>query len=134
MPSKTTFYKNKALLIVAVVIVFAAALLAYGQYQQKSSFDPRLAGLAKCLKDSGATFYGTFWCSHCQNQKEMFGTEAGELPYVECSSPDGRSQLPVCTEQEITGYPTWVFADGSRASGSLSAEDLAARTGCELVQ
>ena len=126
--------KNKSVYIVGVIILLAAAFLAYGQYQQKPQSDPRLAGLAKCIKDSGASFYGTFWCSHCQNQKEMFGAEASDLPYVECSTADGRGQLQVCADKEITGYPTWIFSDGTRASGSLSAEDLAARTGCQLAE
>ncbi len=42
---------------------------------------------ATCIKDSGAKFYGAFWCSHCQEQKAMFGKSSKLLPYVECSTP-----------------------------------------------
>ena len=41
--------------------------------------------LAKRLKDAGAKMYGAFWCSHCHEQKEYFGSQAmRDFPYVEC--------------------------------------------------
>ena len=62
----------------------------------------------------------------------MFGKSADKLPYVECSSPDGKEQLEVCRESNIQGYPTWEFADGSRIEGEISIETLAQKTGCSL--
>ncbi len=45
--------------------------------------------LAKRLNDAGAKMYGAFWCSHCHEQKEAFGSQAmKDFPYVECY-PDG---------------------------------------------
>jgi hypothetical protein len=35
-------------------------------------------------------------------------------------------------EAGVHGYPTWVFPDGSQASGRQSIETLAARSGCPL--
>lgn len=87
---------------------------------------------AQCLKDEGAIFYGTFWCSHCQNQKAMFGKSAKLLPYVECSTPNGQGQLQICKDQNIAGYPTWEFTDGSRDGGELSLTYLSEKTGCIL--
>ena len=94
----------------------------------------KLDTFASCIKDSGAIFYGAFWCPHCQNQKAMFGVSAKLLPYVECSTPDGRNQLPICTEAMVTGYPTWVFTDGSRESGEVSLERLSEKTNCQLPE
>lgn len=94
----------------------------------------KLDEFAQCLKDNGAVFYGAFWCPHCQNQKAMFGTSQKLLPYIECSTPDGKSQLAVCQEKKITGYPTWEFADGSKESGEVSLEKLAEKTSCPLPQ
>ena len=94
----------------------------------------RLDTFATCIKDSGAIFYGAFWCPHCQNQKAMFGSSAKYLPYNECSTPDGKGQLAICTDAGVTGYPTWVFADGTRKSGEVSLEDLSATTNCPLPQ
>jgi hypothetical protein len=91
-----------------------------------------LDAFAQCLEEKGATFYGAFWCPHCQNQKALFGSSQKHLPYVECSNPDGRSQNETCNEAGIEGYPTWQFADGSRQSGEVPLEVLAERSGCEL--
>ena len=87
---------------------------------------------ATCIKDAGAKFYGAFWCSHCQNQKNMFGKSSKLLPYIECSTPDGRSQLQVCQDAKVESYPTWEFDDGTRLTGEVSMEILAEKTACEL--
>src|SRR3989338_4206413 len=84
----------------------------------------KLDQFAQCLKDRGAVFYGAFWCPHCQNQKAMFGASQKLLPYVECSTTDGKGQLQLCKDKNIEGYPTWAFADGSRESGALSLNRL----------
>ena len=88
---------------------------------------------AICLKDKGAVFYGAFWCKYCNAQKKMFGASQKLLPYEECSTADGRSQLPFCQEKGITGYPLWEFADGSRLNGVVSFEQLAEKTSCALL-
>jgi len=94
----------------------------------------KLDEFARCLKDKGAVFYGAFWCPHCQNQKTMFGKSAKLLPYVECSTPDGRGQLAVCQDKKVEGYPTWEFVDGSKESGEVSLNRLSEKTGCPLPQ
>jgi hypothetical protein len=92
--------------------------------------------LAKCIKDSGATFYGAFWCPHCQGQKKLFGSSAKYLPYVECSTADASGQTQICIDKKITSYPTWELKDGTRLpteNGSgITLETLAAKTSCEL--
>jgi thiol-disulfide isomerase/thioredoxin len=118
MDKKTWFYI--ALFILIVAGLFGWYAFAPGQYD----------GLAQCIKDSGATFYGAFWCPHCQEQKAEFGKSVKFLPYVECSTPDGQGQLEVCKEKGIQGYPTWVFKNGNRQSSVMSLEDLAATTSC----
>jgi len=92
----------------------------------------KLDDFAACLKNKGAVFYGAFWCPHCQKQKEAFGRSVRFLPYVECSTPDGNSETEACQEKKIDGFPTWVFADGTRESGELTLDHLAEKTGCVL--
>jgi len=92
----------------------------------------KLDSFATCLGDTGAKFYGAFWCPHCQSQKALFGNSEKKLPYIECSTPNGQSQLNVCTEAGITGYPTWEFEDGERLGGEISLSTLSEKTGCEL--
>lgn len=117
------------LLIVGVVVT---VLL------RSSSVSPAGAGkydgFAQCLKDQGATFYGAFWCPHCQAQKKLFGSSVKLLPYVECSTLDASGQTQICIDKGIKSYPTWEFADGSRLDGEIPLADLAAKTSCELPQ
>lgn len=108
-----------------IVAVLAAALFVKPGPNSLDSF-------AQCLKDKGAVFYGAFWCPHCQKQKAMFGSASKLLPYVECSTPDGKAQLQVCIDKKIASYPTWEFADGSRATGERSLSELSQKTSCPL--
>jgi glutaredoxin len=82
---------------------------------------------AQCITDSGAVFYGTEWCSHCKNQKALFSTSLSKIDFVDCDKNSSR-----CRENKITGYPTWIFGDGTRASGTQRLTSLADKTGCTL--
>jgi hypothetical protein len=73
--------------------------------------DGKYDTFATCLKDSGATFFGAFWCPHCQNTKKLFGSSQKLLPYEECSTANGQGQLQVCIDKQISSYPTWEFAN-----------------------
>ncbi len=91
--------------------------------------------LAKCIKNAGAKFYGAFWCPHCHEQKVLFGDDAvAELPYIECSNPDKKSQTQACIDAKITGYPTWELADGTRLDGVVSLKKLGEATSCTVPE
>jgi thiol-disulfide isomerase/thioredoxin len=109
-------------IIIAVILNTSGPKVAEGQYDS----------FAQCLTDSGTTFFGAFWCPHCQNQKKMFGSSAKLLPYVECSTVDGKGKNQICIDEQIDGYPTWEFPDGSRLSGEISLEVLAEKSACVL--
>ncbi len=123
---------KKTIWIYAIVVVVAIGgiyLAARGP-----SAPGRLDTFTACVKDSGAKFYGAFWCPHCQATKKLFGSSAKLLPYIECSTPDGKSQNNVCKDAKVEGYPTWEFSDGSRLSGELSLETIAEKTKCSLPE
>ena len=128
--------KQKPLFILGavMVLVIIGSALAYQKMQGTTSTPGLYAELAQCIKDSGATFYGAFWCPHCQEQKRAFGDAASLLPYVECSAPDGKSQLEVCATAGVTSYPTWEFGDGARTTGNIKLESLAQLTNCPFPQ
>ena len=94
----------------------------------------KLDAFASCIKESGTKYYGAFWCPNCKNQEAMFGRSTRLLPRIECSTADGKGQLPVCQEAKIEGYPTWVFPGGDRVSGTQSLEALAEATSCVLPE
>ncbi|MBD3210800.1 hypothetical protein GF318_05445 [Candidatus Micrarchaeota archaeon] len=69
--------------------------------------------------------YGASWCSHCKDQKEMFGDSWKHIDYIECSGANA------CRKAGIRGYPTWEI-DGNRYPGAASFEQLSSYSGCGL--
>jgi uncharacterized membrane protein len=91
--------------------------------------DPTARALAIHLTRSGAKMYGAHWCSHCQQQKAIFGAAASRLPYVECSpGGQGTPQTDECRSARITTYPTWII-NGKRIEEVLTLAQLAESTG-----
>lgn len=124
---------NKQTIISMVVIgvaVIIGLIILQSASNKAASRPGEYDSLASCIAESGATFYGAFWCPHCNNQKKAFGKSEALLPYVECSTPDGNGQTQACIEAGVESYPTWVLADGTRLSGTQSVEDLARVTEC----
>ena len=117
-----------------IIVIFIILAIGAGVYFliKQNNQPGRLDDFAKCIKDKGAKFYGAFWCSHCQNQKSLFGKSEKYLPYIECSTSDSRGQLEVCKQANIQGYPTWEFPDGSRQEGEISLKELSDKLGCPL--
>jgi hypothetical protein len=116
-------------LAIALLILLAAGGL-YLFLQHKHS--RRLNAFAQCLSAKGAKMYGAFWCPHCADQKEMFGSSFEFAPYIECGVKGSHTPAQVCTDANVKHYPTWVFADGSRVEGAHSLEFLSQETGCPL--
>jgi hypothetical protein len=113
---------------IAVVLVIAIGVYAVSSYMTEKNAGPgQYDDFAKCTASAGAFMYGTEWCPHCQNQKKMFGKSFQYVNYVDCD----RNQAQ-CASQGVTGYPTWVFGDGTRISGTQSLAVLAQKTACTL--
>ena len=110
----------------AIVIVLVLFLHFSGLFDPAAGPEkPHLKALAIHLRDSGARFYGTYWCPACRQQKALFEASAGRLPYIECT-PGGRGgpHSFACVANDIRDYPTWIIA-GGRHTGVLSAAELA---------
>lgn len=85
--------------------------------------------LAQHLKQIGAVFYGGFWCSHCHDQKQLFGKEAvKDVPYVECDPKGNNPQIDRCQTAGMQGYPTWVI-NSKTVTGTQSLSELAQLSG-----
>ena len=101
--------------------------LEYKQPVVTEGSSPAALALASKLRAAGAKMYGAFWCSHCYEQKQIFGKEAmQEFPYVECF-PEGWRQgvemAPACTAAGLQGFPTWVIGS-TRIEGAQTLETL----------
>ncbi|KAK8673334.1 hypothetical protein V6N13_111677 [Hibiscus sabdariffa] len=105
--------------------------LPYFTTEITTESSPFAISLARHLHSIGAKMYGAFWCSHCQEQKQMFGREAAKLlDYVECF-PDGyktgTTMIKACADANLEGFPTWVI-NGQVLSGEMELEKLAELT------
>lgn len=109
--------------ILALALVLVAGILFWGRDESKASLDE----FAQCLTDKGIVMYGAEWCAHCQNQKKEFGDSFRLVSYVECPQ-----NTQVCLEKGISGYPTWILADGQKLIGEQEIEELSQKTGCPL--
>lgn len=118
---------KKKYFIGSLIAGFLLVLVIGAGCGEKVNYDD----FAKCLTDSGVKMYGAYWCSHCQNQKKMFGNSWEYINYVECSLPNRVGQTEECRETGIKGYPTWEFQDGKRIEGKLSFEQLSQYSNCE---
>ncbi|KAI3747688.1 hypothetical protein L6452_10273 [Arctium lappa] len=113
---------------------FGNEFLPYTPTEIKAPSSPLALKLATHLRSIGAKMYGAFWCSHCLEQKQMFGREAAKLlDYVECY-PDGYktgTELgKECSKIKIEGFPMWVI-NGKVLKGYQEFPDLAKASGFE---
>jgi hypothetical protein len=121
--------KRSRYIIIAVVIVVAFAAAYYFGWRRHNS---RLDAFAKCLTAKQAKMYGAYWCPHCEEQKEMFGSSFEYAPYIECGIKGSKEIEAVCTQAGIKRFPTWIFADGTRVEGEHELQFLGEGTGCSL--
>lgn len=96
---------------------------------------PWAISLAKRLHSVGAKMYGAFWCSHCLEQKQMFGREAMQIiDYVECfpeGAGKGKTIAKMCSDAAIEGFPTWII-NNKVLSGEQELSNLAEASGFPL--
>ncbi|MGB6675185.1 MAG: hypothetical protein WBE44_00705 [Terriglobales bacterium] len=116
-------------IMIAIVIIIAFAAAYYFLWYKHTS---RLDAFAKCLTAKQAKMYGAFWCPHCEEQKEKFGSSFQYAPYIECGIKGSKGIEPVCTQAGIKRFPTWIFADGTRVEGEHELDFLGQETGCSL--
>lgn len=114
-------------IILAVVIVaIFAALYFFVRHKQNTRMD----AFAQCLGAKGAKMYGAYWCPHCSDQKDLFGSSFQYAPYVECGIKGSHNEAQVCTDAGVKRFPTWTFADGTRVEGEHPLAFLSQATGC----
>jgi hypothetical protein len=116
-------------IMIAIVIIIAFAAAYYFLWYKHTS---RVDAFAKCLTAKQAKMYGAFWCPHCEEQKEKFGSSFQYAPYIECGIKGSKGIEPVCTQAGIKRFPTWIFADGTRVEGEHELDFLGQETGCSL--
>jgi len=116
--------------VVSVLLVAGLHLHYSGVFDASAGpEDPQLKALAVHLEQTGAKFYGAYWCPRCQEQKALFESSAKRLPYIECSSGGRGSPLTApCVRNNIRSYPTWIIGD-QRLTGLVQPRELASASG-----
>jgi hypothetical protein len=80
-------------------------------------------GLAKHLSSTGAIIYTLPTCSHCQEQKGLFGTAVEYLNEVNCAIESQR-----CSAKGFNAVPTWEI-EGKLYTGTKTLDQLARLSG-----
>ena len=120
--------KTKKVLTYGVILILLAGAFLAGRYYKNHKYD----AFAKCLATKQAKMYGLYWCPHCIEQKEMFGTAFQYVPYQECAIKGSSEIVPACKIAGVKLFPSWQFAMEPPKEGVLSLEALSDKTGCSL--
>jgi uncharacterized membrane protein len=114
----------------STTLLVAGETKLYPPPEITTSSSERALKLAESLQLLDAKMYGAYWCSHCYDQKQLFGKQAFEqyLDYVECSKDGMNSQNKLCKAKDVPGYPTWEIR-GKLYPGQQELDELE-----ELVQ
>ncbi|MGH9511674.1 MAG: hypothetical protein ACRD2U_06010 [Terriglobales bacterium] len=115
-------------LIIGLVIFAAFAGWAFWLKRSRAT---RYNQFAQCLASKQVKMYGLYWCTHCADQKRMFGSSFQYVPYIECGIKGSRQEAPECVQGHLKNFPTWDFS-GVRHEGVLPLNDIAERSGCAL--
>lgn len=115
-----------AIFAAVVGVGLAAFVLSQPSAAQADYPQGSLDAFAKCLTEKGAVMYGASWCSHCNEQKKMFGDSFQYVTFIDCEQSG-----ELCNLAGISGYPTWIIK-GQQHPGTQPLGQLSALTGCPL--
>jgi hypothetical protein len=122
--------QNKIILIFVVVLILITIVFAVLELKNKEetvliNYDD----FAKCLRENDAVMYGAESCSHCKEQKNVFGNSFKYINYVECPE-----NINLCLDRGIRGYPTWIIGTSTKIEGfdENTMQELSRATSCPL--
>ena len=126
---ETSGSTSKKTLVYAIILICFAGAFFGGRYYKNHRYD----SFARCLASKNTKMYGLYWCPHCADQKQLFGSAFRYVPYVECAIKDKPGVLaPACQAVGVKLFPSWQFGNEPPKEGELSLQDLSAKTGCSL--
>lgn len=121
-----------------LALVGVAALVFVSGCTTQSPVEGELDAFAQCLYDSGVRMYGSFTCSICEKERQLFGSSFEYIQEIECHPQGENPQTDLCLEKGIEKTPTWIReVDGvevGRLLGYQTAETLAEFSGCSLEE
>lgn len=112
---------NKWMIVTVIILVAVLAFILIFMIEDVSEIVDRNTTL--CIANN-STFYGVEWCSYCQKQKALFGTNIDLINYIDCDE-----DRDACIAANIEIYPTWII-NGIKHTGLMYEEELKESTGC----
>jgi thioredoxin-related protein len=79
---------------------------------------------AQWLTDENIVMIGAEWCGYCNQQKTDFGDSFQYVTFI-----DAVYEAELAASYGVSGYPTWVLADGTQLAGYRPIENLMEETG-----
>jgi len=124
--------------ILIVLLVGVVAAFTTWKLQTRDTSEQDYTELAQCLTDNGLVMYGSFTCSVCARERQIFGKAFEHINEIECNPRGDNPQTELCLTKDISHTPTFtVEVDGEelgRVDGLQSPRELAEFTGgCEEV-
>lgn len=101
----------------------------YESSEAQEFIEGDLVDFIGCLEQANFVIYGANWCGWTSQLVEMLGGWEMVNPiYVECTQ-----EGELCSEKEITSYPT-VLINDEQFKGSRTFEAFSEATGCSLPE
>jgi uncharacterized membrane protein len=116
------------LAVLGGLVAVATVGASFASFSASGPGSPYQEAVARHLRDTGALFYGAYWCPACREQKRLFGSAASELPYVECDPAGAGARPDLCAQAGVRTYPTWTVG-GNRHEGLTPVDTLAKLSG-----
>ena len=121
---------------IAIIVMFAicAALAIFVYWQGLPPPAHLYDALAKCIAQSEHHILWRVLVPALRRAERPSSALARNIFPTWNARSTGTSggETQVCIDHNITQYPTWVFADGSRLVGVQTPQTLATKTGCAL--
>jgi len=114
--------KKNLLITISFIVLAIAIAFAVMTLTKKPSITTDDA-VAKCI-GKNSVLYVQLGCSHCEDQKKLFGTNYQYLNTIDCFY-----QTQKCIADGIEGTPTWVIK-GQKYVGVQTVEKLQELTNC----
>ena len=116
--------KNKLTLTLIILIVIGAFFVFSNTNKLGlTGSTTEIDKLSICM-NKNAVMYGSDLCSHCAEQKELFGDSFKYINYVDCLK-----NKEECINANIQAYPTWVI-NGRYYEGVKTLQELKELSNC----
>ena len=111
---------NKIIIGLALTVIVIIAVIVFIKNYNSDTLNEELA---RCIA-SKSIMYSQLGCSHCIEQKKLFGDYTSIFDIVECDEEPQK-----CADAGISGTPTWII-NNQKIVGVRTIKQLKELSGC----